>query len=40
MEEYVKVIKGEDTISVCFYIEHTKPFELGEKCRKLTKKPI
>ena len=35
MEEYVKVIKSEDTISVCFYIEHTKPFELGEKMQEI-----
>ena len=35
MQEYVKVIKSEDTISVCFYIEHTKPFELGEKMQEI-----
>lgn len=29
--EYVKVIKSEDYISVCFYIEEEKPFAIGEK---------
>lgn len=31
MKDYVKLIKHDTTISVCFYIEMDKPFAIGEK---------
>ena len=36
MKDYVAVIEDEErSISVCFYIEHSKPMEIGEKMEKI-----
>ncbi len=35
MQDYLAVIKHEDSLSVCFYIENDKPFAIGEKMNKI-----
>lgn len=35
MEDYVFNVKNENSISVCFNIEHDKPFAIGEKMNEL-----
>ncbi len=35
MEDYVRTVEHEDSIAVCFYIEHDKPFAVGEKMREI-----
>ena len=34
-KNYTAVIKHETEISVCFYIEHDKPFDIGEELNKI-----
>lgn len=34
-KEYAALLKSEKYLSVCFYIEHEKPFEIGQKINKL-----
>lgn len=35
MADYVKVFKLENSIEVCFYIDHSKPFAVGEKMNEI-----
>ncbi|MDR2862112.1 MAG: immunity 51 family protein, partial [Syntrophobacterales bacterium] len=35
MGDYATTIKHENSISVCFYIEHNKPFAIGEKMNEI-----
>lgn len=35
MQDYLAVIKHEDTLSICFYIENDKPFAVGNKMHEL-----
>jgi len=34
-KDYVITVKHADSISVCFYIEHDKPFAVGEKMNEI-----
>lgn len=35
--EDVAIVKSEDSISVCFYIQNNKPFSIGEKMNAINK---
>lgn len=35
MTDYVKVFNLENSTEVCFYIEHSKPFAVGEKMNEI-----
>ncbi len=35
MQDYLAVIKHEDSLSICFYIENEKPFAVGNKMHEL-----
>ncbi len=35
MQDYLAVIKHEDSLSVCFYIDNDKPFAIGDKMHEL-----
>lgn len=37
LKDYTAVIKHDDSISVCFYIEHEKPFAIGEKMHRINR---
>lgn len=35
MKDYIAIVKHEDSLSVCFYIEQDKPFGIGEKMEQI-----
>ncbi len=37
LQGYTAVVKHDNSVSVCFYIEHNKPFAIGEKMHKINK---
>ncbi len=37
MKDYVSIVKHENSLSVCFYLEHNIPFKIGEKMNELNK---
>ncbi len=34
-KDYVSIVKHENSLSVCFYLEQDKPFRIGEKMNEL-----
>ena len=35
MSDYTAIVKHENSISVCFYVERDKPFDIGEKMNEI-----